>query len=78
MLTITKDTLRQLNAVAGCLDDDTGDIFVGFVGRLDMADRLYHGVITLRPVGDELPTETVSIKAILDNTEDISDGDSQD
>ena len=77
MLKITKDTLRRLNAVVGCLDNDTDDVFVGFVGRLNMSDRLYHGDVTFQSVGDTLPADSVSIKSILTDNGGVSDGDSQ-
>lgn len=65
MIAITKDTLRQLNAAVGKLDTDSGQVFVGFVGRLEMADRLYHGELRFEPAGDDLPSESVSIQSIL-------------
>jgi hypothetical protein len=65
MIRITKDTLRQLNATSGKLDKDTGQIIIGFVGRLEMSDRLYHGEIHYRDACDKPPAETVSIQSIL-------------
>jgi hypothetical protein len=62
---ITKSTLRQLNEAAGKLDSDTGMVVVGFVGRLEMADGLYHGQIHYTEVGDEPPKESVSVRAIV-------------
>ena len=65
MIRITKNTLRQLNAAIGKLDTDSGQIFAGFVGRLEMVDRLYHGELRFRPVEDKPPSELVSIQHIL-------------
>jgi len=65
MLRITKDTLRLLNAAAGKLDTDSNAVFFGFVGRLEMSDRLYHGELRFIPTGVELPPDTVSLQAIL-------------
>ena len=65
MLRITKDTLRRLNAAIGKLDKDSGRVVVGFIGSLDMSDRLYHGDIRYEEVGDEPPVDTVSIRSIL-------------
>lgn len=65
MPSITKDTLRKLNAAVGRLDVDSGQVFAGFVGRLDMSDRLYHGELRYSDPGDNLPEETVSVQAIL-------------
>lgn len=62
---ITKDTLRQLNAAVGKLDTDSKQVFVGFVGALNMADRLYHGELRYAEPGDTPPAESVSVKAIL-------------
>lgn len=70
MIAITKDTLKQLNAAVGKLDTDTEKTFVGFVGALDMSDRLYHGELRYQDPGDDPPTETVSIKDILSPTSD--------
>jgi len=68
MIRITKDTLRQLNDEAGKLDMDTGCVFVGFVGRLEMSDGLYHGELRYADVGDKPPEDTVSIQSILEPT----------
>jgi hypothetical protein len=65
MIRITKDTLRELNAAVGKLDVDTGQVFTGFIGRLEMADGLYHGELHYADAGDEPPDETVSIQAIV-------------
>lgn len=65
MIRITKDTLRKLNAAVGKLDADSDQVFAGFVGRLEMADMLYHGELNFEPVGDEPPSELVSIEEIL-------------
>lgn len=65
MIAITKATLRRLNAAAGSLDTDSGQVFVGFVGRLYMQDRLYHGDLQFAPAGDTRPAQTVSIEALL-------------
>ena len=64
MIAITKDVLRTLNAAAGKLDTDSGEVFEGFVGRLEMSDRLYHGELRYTPAGSDPPKETCSIKAI--------------
>ncbi len=66
MVQITKDVLRQLNPVAiGKLDTDSGKVFMGFVGRYHMTDRLFHGDMRYADVGDDPPSDTVSIQAIL-------------
>ena len=65
MVHITKPTLRLLNAAVGKLDVDKGQVFAGFVGRIHMADRLYHGELHYTDVGDKPPEEEVSIQAIL-------------
>lgn len=65
MVQITKDVLRQLNAAVGKLDTDSGKVFDGFVGRLHMSDRLYHGEVRYADVGEDPPKDTVSIQAIL-------------
>jgi hypothetical protein len=65
MIRITKDVLRQLNAAAGKLDTDTGQVVAGFVGRLEMVDGLYHGEIHYADAGDDPPTDTVSIQSII-------------
>jgi hypothetical protein len=65
MIRITKDTLRQLNAAVGKLDVDTDQVFVGFIGRLEMVDGLYHGELHYEAVGEEPPADTVSIQEIL-------------
>lgn len=65
MIRITKDVLRQLNAAVGKLDTDSGKVFKGFIGRLHMSDRLYHGDVSYTDVGDDPPKDTVSIQSIL-------------
>lgn len=65
MLCITKDTLRQLNAATGKLDSDSGLVFLGFVGRLEMSDGLYHGDARYEEAGDDPPKEFVSIATLL-------------
>lgn len=65
MIRITKDTLRQLNAAAGKLDSDSGCVFLGFTGRLEMSDRLYHGDLHYQVVGESPPEDTISIQTIL-------------
>ena len=52
---VTKDTLKLLNAAAGKLDSDSGKVFAGFIGRLHMDDRLYHGVLTFTDAGETPP-----------------------
>ncbi len=65
MILITKDVLRKLNAAVGKLDSDSGKVFSGFVGRFHMSDRLFHGDLGFADVGEDAPSDTVSIKAIL-------------
>jgi len=65
MIRITKDVLRQLNAAVGKLDVDSGQVVDGFIGCLEMSDRLYHGEIHFSPPGDDPPEDTVSIQSIL-------------
>ena len=65
MISISKDTLRKLNAAIGKLDADTGRVFCGFIGRLNMSDGLYHGDMQYSDPGDDPPKQTVSIEAIL-------------
>jgi hypothetical protein len=64
-IAIAKDTLRKLNAATGSLDTDSGKVFAGFVGSLDMADGLYHGELRYEEPGDCPPETTVSIQSIL-------------
>ena len=72
MIRVTKGTLRQLNAAAGKLDTDSGEVFLGFVGRLEKSDGLYHGDVKLAEAGDDPPEETVSLQKILSpDTSDI-------
>jgi len=78
VIQITKDTLRHLNAAVGSLDLDTNQIFVGFIGCLEMSDGLYHGSLRYAPAGEDAPKETVSIKSILGNTGGEADGYSYD
>lgn len=72
MIQITKDTLRQLNAEVGKLDTDSGWVFAGFVGALDMSDGLYHGELRYEEPGDDPPQATVSIQCILSPMEPAS------
>ncbi len=65
MITITKDVLRTLNAAAGKLDTDSGLVFAGFVGRFHMTDRLFHGELRFTDPGDDPPSDTTSVKAII-------------
>ncbi len=65
MIRITKDVLRQLNAAVGKLDTDSGKVFLGFIGRFHMSDRLFHGDMNYADVGEDPPRDTVSIQAIL-------------
>jgi len=86
MIAITKKTLRQLNAATGKLDVDSEQVFVGFVGRLHMSDRLYYGELRFSPAGDDPPEDIVSIQSILGSQpltasvemEEVTDGDPQD
>jgi len=77
LIHITKDTLRQINAAAGCMDEDTGKLVTGFVGRLEMSDGLYHGEIQYADAGEGTSPETVSIQQILE-TGDVTNGGPQD
>lgn len=65
MIAITKDVLRTLNAAAGKLDTDSGRVFAGFVGRFHMTDRLFHGELRFTDPGDDPPSDTTSVKAII-------------
>jgi hypothetical protein len=65
MILVTKDVIRKLNSAVGKLDTDSGKRFLGFVGRLEMSDRLYHGELRYAEVGDDPPRDTVSIQTIL-------------
>jgi len=65
MLRITKDTLRHLNAAIGKLDVDSNQIFTGFVGRLEMSDRLYHGDLHYAAQSEGTTPDTVSLQSIL-------------
>jgi hypothetical protein len=65
MIRVTKNVLKQLNAAVGKLDTDSGRVFLGFIGRLHMSDRLYHGDVRYADVGEDPPSDTVSIQAIL-------------
>ena len=68
---ITKATLRELNAVRGQLDLDSGLVFDQFIGRLDMRDGLYHGELMYSPPPVPYPAdaEVVSISDILTESE---------
>ncbi|MBC8869195.1 MAG: hypothetical protein H8E44_07245 [Planctomycetes bacterium] len=66
MLRITKDTLRQLGEAKGKLDLDSGQVFVGFVGRIDLADKMYVGEVHFSAPGEEPPADSISIGAILE------------
>lgn len=65
MICVTKDVLRKLNAAVGKLDSDSGKVFKGFIGRFHMSDRLFHGDMKYADVGEDPPSDTVSIQAIL-------------
>jgi len=65
MISITKNVLRTLNAAAGKLDTDSGKVFAGFVGRFHMTDRLFHGELRFTDPGDNPPSDTTSVKAII-------------
>ncbi len=69
MVAITKDTLRELNSVVGSLDDSTGKIFSGFIGRRHAEDGLYHGELTFSEQGDDEPEEYTDIQAIITGEE---------
>ncbi len=71
MVRITKDVLRKLNAAAGKLDTDSGKVFVQFIGRLEMSDRLYHGELHYAEAGEQPPKDTVSITTILSPAKSI-------
>ena len=65
MLAITRDVLRTLNAATGKLDTDSGLVFAGFVGRFHMTDRLFHGELQFTNPGDDPPSDTTSVTAII-------------
>lgn len=65
MIRVTRDVLRQLNAAVGKLDSDSGKVFLKFIGRYHMPDRLFHGELHFADVGEDPPSDTVSIQAIL-------------
>lgn len=69
---ITKATLRELNAVRGHLDIDSGQVFEQFIGRLDPRDGLYHGELMYSTPGEIPPVEVVSITDILTESEDAN------
>lgn len=62
---ITKEQLKKLNAKAGCLERDSGQVFVQFVGRLDESNGLYHGTIELATADAEQTYEFFSLSEIL-------------
>jgi len=64
-MTVDKPTLRELNAATGKLDIDSGLVFTGFAGALNMQDRLYHGELGFAEPGDNPPEDVVSIESIL-------------
>lgn len=68
MIRVTKDVLRKLNATVGKLDTDSGQVFVGFIGRLERGDGLYHGDVHFEDPDDVPPQGTVSVQAILNAT----------
>ena len=67
---ITKDTLKAIQAARGLLDTDSGQVVRGFVGRLDMSDRLYVGDVQFDDVdADDPPAFEVSISQIVGGVE---------
>ncbi len=44
---------------------DSGMVFAGFVGRFHMTDRLFHGDLRFTDPGDDPPSNTTSVKAII-------------
>ena len=54
---ISKQTLKHLNQYRGYIETGTELVFVGFVGRLHMADGLYHGTINYAEPGEDWPGE---------------------
>lgn len=84
IMDITKEQLRNVQKHRGKLDHDTGKVFLGFVGALDMSTKLYRGYLKYEEVDDaNPPKESVSINEVLEPSRPtkkkrISDGDAQD
>ena len=62
---IKKSALRELNKARGSLNLDSGQVFVQFIGTLDISDGLYHGEIIYADPGNTAPEKAVSINDIL-------------
>jgi len=75
MIAITKSTLKELNRHRGTLDTSTGMVFTGFIGRLFIADGLYHGEIKYAVPACDGPLEaSFDINEII-NRKGIANGD---
>ena len=81
MPTITKDQLRKLQAKRGCVDTDSGKVFVGLVATpvrpddarqwnatLNVADRIADEKYQTFSLKSLLATETPPAKATIDDS----------
>ena len=66
---ISKAVLRELGKVKGSYDVDTGMVFTGFIGRVNLADMLYYGKLYFETATEE-PAESVSITQIIEGSYD--------
>jgi hypothetical protein len=65
-LSIDKNTLVALNQHRGELDKGSGKVFVGFVGAMNIDDRLFHGVANLQDApSDDEQRKSFSLSAIV-------------
>ena len=63
---ITKDQLRQVNAMAGKVNADSGKLFTGVRGALNQGDSLYHVEVVERDLAaDEAIPDSFSLSQLL-------------
>lgn len=63
---ITKDQLRQVNAMAGKVNADSGKLFTGVRGALNQGDSLYHVEVVERDLAaDESIPDSFSLAKLL-------------
>lgn len=77
---ITKQQLKQIGPHYGSIDTDSGKLFIGFAGALDLSDGLYHGELRFRDdfFDEELPRFSLSAALggtpLTDDREESSSG----
>ena len=63
---ITKNQLRQVNAMAGKVNADSGKLFTGVRGALNQNDNLYHVEVVERDLAaDEAIPDSFSLSKLL-------------